>query len=68
MRLFILQFLHIKEIFISLIRCESDVKEWNKSKLSYKLCKLDNNFNILSSNLCLLKLIMKYLQLQLKEI
>lgn len=42
--------------FISLIRCESDVKEWNKSKLSYKLCKLDNNFNILSSNLCIFKI------------
>ena len=45
-----------KEDFYSLIRCESDVTEWTKSKLSYKLCKLDNNFNILTSNLCTFKI------------
>ena len=35
--------------FFSLIRCETDVIKWDNSKLSYKLCMLDKNFNILTS-------------------
>ena len=45
-----------KENFFSLIRCETDVVKWNNSKLSYKLCMLDKNFNILKSEQCTFKI------------
>ena len=45
-----------KNFFFSLIRCETNVIKWNNSKLSYKLCKLDNNFNIITSNICIFKI------------
>tara|TARA_B110000977_G_C11089002_1_gene495985 strand:+ start:4156 stop:5004 length:849 start_codon:yes stop_codon:yes gene_type:complete len=45
-----------KDFFYSLIRCETDVTKWNTSKLSYKLCKLDNNFNIITSKICTFKI------------
>ena len=45
-----------KDNFFSLIRCETDVENWNNSKLSYKLCMLDEKFNILTSNQCAFKI------------
>ena len=45
-----------KNDFFLLIRCESDVKNWNKSKLSYNICKLDQDFNVLTSDLCTFKI------------
>tara|TARA_B100000902_G_scaffold385830_1_gene427698 strand:- start:266 stop:1135 length:870 start_codon:yes stop_codon:yes gene_type:complete len=45
-----------KDSIFSLIRCESDVLNWDNSKLSYKLCMLDNNFNVLTSKQCTFKI------------
>lgn len=45
-----------KDNFYSLIRCETDVGNWNNSKLSYKLCILDKNFNVLTSKQCTFKI------------
>lgn len=42
--------------FYSLIRCETDVINWSKSKLSYKLCNLDDKLNVLTSELCTFKI------------
>ena len=42
--------------FYSLVRCETDVKNWSKSKLSYNLCKLDKKFNVITEQQCTFKI------------
>lgn len=46
----------INNEFYSLIRCESDVVKWNNSELSYNFCKLDEDFNVLTTELCTFKI------------
>ena len=48
-------FIYKKNLY-TLIRCETDVSNWNNSKLAYKLCKLDSKFNILTTKICTFKI------------
>lgn len=48
-------FNHNNQVF-ALIRNETNTKIWDKSVLSYSICKLDTNLNILDSDSCRFKI------------